>query len=74
MVINEKEFIKLIADENKILKRKNSTDIFGDEIVLGFSYIINGVKLSEPHKDEIDDFEEIDKPEEEIWQQPTEIN
>lgn len=52
----------IIADEGKIFRRKSSGEIFGKEIHLGYSYYINGVLLDEPHKDEPEDFEEIDDP------------
>lgn len=53
----------LIADEGMVLKRKNSDDIYGNEIALGKSYYINGVLLPEPHTDVPEDFEEIPDPE-----------
>ena len=60
-----KDCIVLIADEGKSLRRKNSNDIFGDELWLGYSYYIDGKKLDEPHLDVPEDFEEIDTPVEE---------
>lgn len=55
-----KDCTVLIADEGKVLKRKNSEQIFGDELWLGYSYFIDGVKLETPHLDTPQDFEEID--------------
>ena len=53
----------MIADEGKVFRRKNTNDIYGEEIYLGYSYYIEGVLQDPPHKDTVDDFEEIDKPE-----------
>ena len=60
-----KDITVLIADEGKIIRRKNTADIFGGELWLGYSYYIDGQKLSEPHLDIPEDFEEIDIPVEE---------
>lgn len=60
-----KDVTVLIADEGKIIRRKNTEDTFGDELWLGYSYYIDGQKLSEPHLDVPEDFEEIDAPVEE---------
>lgn len=49
----------LRASEGKVLKRKGTEEIFGNEIYLGYSYYIGGVKLEEPHLDVADDFEEV---------------
>ena len=49
----------IAADPGKILKRKNSDEIFGEDFYLGYSYYIDGVKLAEPHRDVPEDFEEI---------------
>lgn len=61
-----KDCTVLIAEDGKIFKRKNSEDELGDEIWLGYSYYLNGVKLDTPHLDTPDDFEEIDTPIEEL--------
>lgn len=47
------------AEQGKVFKRKNSKDIYGNEIALGYSHYIDGVKLKEPHLDIPEDFEEI---------------
>ena len=56
--------ISIKADEGKVLRRRHTHDIYGDEIYLGYSYYINGEKLSEPHLDVPADFEEIFEPKE----------
>lgn len=61
-----KDCTVLIAEKGKIFKRKNSEDELGDELWLGYSYYLNGVKLDTPHLDTPDDFEEIDVPTEEL--------
>lgn len=53
----------LIADSGKVLRRIADGMIFGEEIWLGYSYYIGGVKLDTPHLDETEDFEEIYPPE-----------
>lgn len=52
----------IIADKGKVFKRIADSQIYGNEISLGYSYYINGVKLDTPHLDTIDDFEQIDEP------------
>ena len=54
---------RIIADEGKVFRRKVSGEIFGNEIYLGYSYYIGGVLQDPPHKDEPEDFEEIDAQE-----------
>ena len=53
----------LVADNGKVIRRKGTDDVFGEEFALGYSWYINGVKQDVPHKDSADDFEEIDAPE-----------
>lgn len=57
------DYTLIKADEGKIFRRKGTEELFGEEIALGYSYYIDGVKLDEPHKDVPEDFEEIDIPE-----------
>ena len=54
---------KIIAEEGMVFKRKNSNEIYGNEIYLGKSYYLDGVLLPEPHTDVPEDFEEIPDPE-----------
>lgn len=56
----------ITAENGKVFRRKNTDDVLGEEIWLGKSYYINGEKLTEPHIDVPEDFEEIDEPVEEI--------
>lgn len=49
----------IYADEGMVFKRKNSNEIYGNEIYLGKSYYLDGVLLPEPHDDVPSDFEEI---------------
>lgn len=59
----------IIADEGKIFRRKNTEEIFGKEIYLGYSYYIEGVLQDPPHLDVPNDFEEIDEPDRELTAQ-----
>ena len=49
-----------IADEGKVFKRISDGFIFGNEIYLGYTYYLNGEKLSEPKLEIIEDFEEVE--------------
>ncbi len=62
-----KDVSVLVADKDKVLCRKGTTNL-SDEIYLGYSYYINGVRQDPPHLDTMDDFEEVDKPED--WPEP----
>lgn len=53
----------IYADSGKVFKRKNSNEVYGNEIWLGKSYYIDGVLLDEPHDDVPEDFEEIPEDE-----------
>lgn len=55
----------MIADEGKIFRRVVSGEDFGEEIYLGYSHYIGGIRQNPPHVDVPEDFEEVDKPEEE---------
>lgn len=52
----------IIADEGKVFRRIGTEDIYGNEIYLGYSYYIGGVRQDPPHKDVPEDFEEINGP------------
>lgn len=52
------------ASNGKVFRRKVDKQIYGEEIYLGYTYYIGGVKLKEPHLDIPEDFEEIDAPQE----------
>lgn len=63
MKIEQITFTKIIAEEGKILKRKNDGHYYGTEVTLGYNYYEAGVALSQPKLETPDDFEEVDKPE-----------
>lgn len=65
MTVDKNNSKHIIADEGKVFKRKSDGFIYGEEIYLGYTYYIGGKKLAEPHLDVIEDFEEIDAPQEE---------
>lgn len=52
----------IIADEGKVIRRICTGEIYGEEIYLGYSHYIGGVKQDPPHEDVPADFEEIDAP------------
>lgn len=52
----------IIADEGKVFRRKGTDEVFGDELFLGLSFYIGGVRQDPPHEDVPTDFEEIDSP------------
>lgn len=52
----------LTAAKGKVLRRKESGEIFGPVIYLGYSHYIGGVRQDPPHLDTKADFEEIDAP------------
>ena len=49
-----------IADKGKVFKRISDGFIFGNEIYLGYTYYLNGQKLTEPKLEVIEDFEEVE--------------
>lgn len=63
MKIEQITFTKIIAEDGKILKRKNDGHYYGTEVTLGYNYYEAGVALSQPKLETPDDFEEVDKPE-----------
>lgn len=50
----------IIADAGKVFKRISSGEIMGNELYLGYSYYVGGVRQDPPHLDVPEDFEEID--------------
>lgn len=65
-----KDITVITADEGMVFRRIGADEILGDEIYLGYSHYINGVKLDEPHLDLPEDFEEIDIPDEWLEEEP----
>ena len=65
MTVDKNNSKHIIADEGKVFQRKSDGFIYGEEIYLGYTYYIGGKKLDEPHLDVVEDFEEIDAPQEE---------
>lgn len=51
----------IIATEGKEFVRISDNFNFGSELYLGYTYYLNGVALSEPVLEKIEDFMEIDK-------------
>lgn len=63
MKIEQITFTKIIAEDGKILKRKNDGHYYGTEVTLGYNYYEAGVALSQPKLETPDDYEEVNKPE-----------
>lgn len=63
MKIEQITITKIIAEEGKILKRKNDGHYYGTEVTLGYNYYEAGIALSQPKLETPDDYEEVDKPE-----------
>ena len=59
------ELTAIVASDGKVLRRKGTEEIYGSEVVLGYSYYRGGERLAVPHFDSVDDFEEVDAPREE---------
>lgn len=64
MTVDKNNSKHIIADEGKVFQRKSDGFIYGEEIYLGYTYYIGGKKLDEPHLEVVEDFEEIDAPQE----------
>lgn len=60
-----KATFKIAPDEGKALQRVADGLTIDDEIVLGYTWYIGGVKLETPHWETPDDYIEVDAPEEE---------
>ena len=54
----------IVAAEGKVFRRKSDNWIAGNEIYLGYTYYIGGIKLVEPLLELPEHYEEIDIPEE----------
>lgn len=50
---------KIIATGGRVLKRRGTSDYYGTEVTLGYSYYIGGVLQDPPHLDTPEDFEEV---------------
>ena len=72
MRIEQKTFTIIHADEGMVLARKSNGMIVGDSYHLGYNYYEEGVGLSAPRLEVLEDFEEIVKPED--YEQPQVIN
>lgn len=53
---------KIIAAYGKVFRRISDGQIFGCEIFLGYAYRLGDKVLSEPYLEKVEDFEEIDDP------------
>lgn len=63
MKIEQITFTKIVAEDGKILKRKNDGHYYGTEVTLGYNYYEAGMPLAEKKLETPDDYEEIDAPE-----------
>ena len=54
---------RMVADEGKVFVRKSDGYIMGDTISLGYDYYDAGLPSLAPHATSVDDYEEIDIPE-----------
>ena len=63
MKLEQRTITTIVADEGKLLVRKSDGHVFGERFTLGYDYYEAGVALSSPRLATLDDFEEIDKPE-----------
>lgn len=55
---------RIVADENKVLRRISDGWIAGPELYLGYTYYLSGIKLVEPLLELPEHYEEVDIPEE----------
>lgn len=62
MQIDKNNPSHIIAEEGNEFMRKSSGERMGSELWLGYSHYIGGVLQNPPHKDEIEDFEEVPLP------------
>lgn len=62
MTINETNPSHITAEPGMVFKRKSDGMIYGNEIFLGYTYYIGGVKLDEPLLELPEHFEEVEEP------------
>ena len=60
MTVDKNNSKHIIADKGKVFQRKSDGFIYGKEIYLGYTYYLNGEKLTEPKLEVIEDFEEVE--------------
>lgn len=65
MRIDENNPKHVIADEGKVLMRKSDRWVAGEEILLGYTYYLGGVKLDNPLLEKAEDYTEADNPSDE---------
>ena len=65
MKIDELNNNHITAEEDKVLRRISDSQLFGNEIYLGYTYYLSGEKLEEPLLELSEHYEEIDDPAEE---------
>jgi len=51
---------KITADEGKLLLRKADNLLFGKELVLGYTWYINGERINPPHLEVPEDYRDSD--------------
>ncbi len=61
------DVLVLVADNDKLIRRKG-TESVAEEVYLGISYFVDGVRQDPPHQDVPEDFEEVDRPGD--WPEP----
>lgn len=62
MKIDELNNNHITAEEGKVLRRISDSQLFGNEIYLGYTYYLSGEKLEEPFLELPEHYEEIDDP------------
>ena len=65
MKIDELNNNHITAEEGKVFRRISDSQLFGNEIYLGYTYYLSGEKLEEPLLELPEHYEEIDDPAEE---------
>ncbi len=62
MKIDELNNNHITAEEGKVLRRISDSQLFGNEIYLGYAYYLAGEELAEPLLELPEHYEEIDDP------------